>query len=461
MKHIHFIGIGGIGMSAIAEILLDQGKKISGSDIEGSAIIDKLKTHGAEIFIGHSPTNIKHPDLVVYSAAIHKNNPERIEAERMNIPQIDRAEMLGNIIKEYKTPIAIAGSHGKTTTTSMLSTLLLHSNFDPTILVGGVLKEIGGNIKLGKSKYFITEACEYYESFLKFNPFIGVILNIDLDHLDYFNNLAHIKESFKKFASLIPSNGHLVACGDDPNTLDVIKDLPCKVVTYGINNNCDYIAKSISHNRHGYPSFEITLSGIKLGDFQLRVFGKHNVYNALAAISTAHILGVPSSELIDNIKLYDGIDRRFELKGKVNGAKIYDDYAHHPAEIRATLEAAKKIAQGNIWCVFQPHTYTRTKALLYDFASSFGLANRLIVTNIYAAREVDEGDIHSKDIIDLIKSDTYSHYIKDFDKIVDYLYNNIKPNDLVITMGAGDVFKVADKLVELGDGFSNKDSFDS
>ncbi|MBN4067542.1 MAG: UDP-N-acetylmuramate--L-alanine ligase [Alkaliphilus sp.] len=447
MNHIHLIGIGGISMSAIAELLLHQGVKISGSDIENTSIIEKLKSHGAEVFIGHSASNIKKPDLVVYTAAVHEDNPERMEASRLNIPQIDRAEILGNIMSKYDTPIAISGSHGKTTTTSMLSIFLENSGFDPTILVGGELDEIGGNVKIGKSQYFITEACEYVESFLKFKPFVGVILNIDVDHLDYFQDLKHIKNSFKKFASLIPNNGFLIACGDDSNTMDVTGDLACNLVTFGIDNNCDYKAENVTFNKLGYPSFEVFHSGAKLGNFELNVRGQHNIYNTLASIATAHVLGMSSSQLVDSAKMYKGIHRRFEFKGKVQGVEVYDDYAHHPAEIKATLSAAKKFVKGDIWCIFQPHTYTRTRSLLEDFSTSFDLADHLIMADIYAAREIDDGTIHSKNIVELTKIRTDSLYIQDFDEIVEYIYNNIKPNDIVITMGAGDIFKVADLLI--------------
>lgn len=447
MNHIHLIGIGGISMSAIAELLLHQGVKISGSDIENSNIIEKLKSHGAEVFIGHSTSNIKNPDLVVYTAAVHEDNPERVEASRLNIPQIDRAEILGSIMSRYDTPVAISGSHGKTTTTSMLSIFLENSGFDPTILVGGELDEIGGNVKIGKSQYFITEACEYVESFLKFKPFIGVILNIDVDHLDYFQDLEHIKSSFKKFASLMPSNGFLIACGDDSNTMDITEDLACNVVTFGIENSCDYKAENIIFNKLGYPSFEVFHSGAKLGDFELKVRGIHNVYNTLASIAIAHILGMSNNQLVDSAKLYKGIHRRFEFKGNVKGAEIYDDYAHHPVEIKATLSAAKKFAKGDIWCIFQPHTYTRTRSLLEDFSTSFDLADHLIMADIYAAREIDDGTIHSKNIIELTKHNIDSLYIQDFDEIAEYLYNSIKPKDIVITMGAGDIFKVADLLI--------------
>lgn len=447
IQHIHLIGIGGISMSAIAEILLKHGYSVSGSDIKDSRLLEKLRTIGAEIYIGHNEENIKNQDLVVYSAAIKAHNPERQEALRKNIPQVDRAEMLGQIMKKYKKAIAVAGCHGKTTTTSLVSLILQKSDFDPTILVGGELDEIGGNIRIGESEHFITEACEYVESFLKFHPFIGIILNIDEDHLDYFKDIHHIKSAFKKFAHLVPKEGFLVACNDDHHVRDIYNDLDCKLVTYGIHNASDFTATDISFNHEGFPSFKVWYQGQSLGTFELSIPGLHNVYNSLAAIATAYLLGVSTEKIIENIKVYHGIHRRFELLGSAKGAKVIDDYAHHPAEIRATLEAAQKYPHKKIWCVFQPHTYTRTIALLNDFLEAFRLADHVIITDIYAARELDEGKIHSKTLADQIRGVADVRYIKDFEEISDFIYTNIQSEDLVITMGAGDVHRIGESLV--------------
>ncbi|MBM7614772.1 UDP-N-acetylmuramate--L-alanine ligase [Alkaliphilus hydrothermalis] len=447
LRHIHLIGIGGISMSAIAEVLLKHGYRISGSDMKDSRILDKLRQHGAEVFIGHHEENVKNPDLVVYSAAIKENNSERQEAKKQGIPQIDRAEMLGLIMKKYDKAIAVAGSHGKTTTTSLLSLILEYARLDPTILVGGELEEIGGNIKIGESQHFITEACEYVESFLKFNPFIGIILNIDEDHLDYYKDIHHIKAAFRRFAELIPQEGFLVACKDDANVRDIYHDLNCQVITYGIKEDADVIAKNIEFNTNGFPSFEVQFKGENIGHFQLSIPGLHNVNNSLASIATAHILGISPTEIAQHIKVYKGIHRRFELLGEVKGAKIVDDYAHHPVEIRATLEAVQKYPHREIWCVFQPHTYTRTFALLHDFAQSFQQADHVIITDIYAAREVDEGKIHSSQLAELIKNHKDVRYMRDFEEIADFLYDNIQPQDLVLTMGAGDVNRIGDLLI--------------
>lgn len=445
--HIHLIGIGGISMSGIAEILLTHGYRISGSDIKDSKLLDKLRKHGAEIFIGHNKDNLNNPDLVVYSAAIKKDNPERVQAKILGIPEMDRAEMLGQIMKGYDKAIAVAGSHGKTTTTSLLSLLMEYSGLDPTILVGGELENIGGNIKIGKSQHFITEACEYVESFLQFFPFIGIILNIDEDHLDYYRDIHHIKEAFEKFVKTIPEEGFLVASHDDEEVMDVSRNAVCNVVTYGINTLSDFMAKDIIFNNEGQANFIVTYKGEEMGKFHLRIPGLHNVYNALAAIATSHILGIPWETIIKNISLYQGIHRRFDVLGDVKGAKIIDDYAHHPVEIKATLETAKQYPHKKIWAIFQPHTYSRTKALLKDFAMAFDVADHIIITDIYAARELDNGEVSSKKLVAMMDDKLDARYMKDFEEISDYLYENIAPGDLVLTMGAGDVYKIAEMLL--------------
>ncbi|SCX78912.1 UDP-N-acetylmuramate--L-alanine ligase [Alkaliphilus peptidifermentans] len=449
--HIHLVGIGGISMSAIAEILLKHGYRVSGSDIKDSNLLEKLRNHGAEIFIGHSAENIHNPDLIVYTAAIKDNNPERVRAKELNIPEIDRAEMLGSIMKKYKKAIAVSGSHGKTTTTSLISLILEYSGLDPTILVGGELDEIGGNIKIGASPHFITEACEYVESFLKFHPFIGVILNIDEDHLDYFKNIDHIKEAFKKFALKIPNEGFLIANNDDANVKELFPHIKCNIITYGLWEKSHFTATDIKFNTDGFPSFRVIFEGETYGYFQLSVPGYHNIYNSLASIATAHVLGVSPEDICKHISIYKGIHRRFDLLGEVNGAKIIDDYAHHPAEIRATLEAAKNYPHRNIWCIFQPHTYTRTQALLTEFAKSFDDADHVIITDIYAARELDEGKIHSSKMVELM-SHPDAKYMKNFHDIVNHLYDNLQPQDLVLTMGAGDVYKIGEGLLEKENG---------
>ncbi|WIF95684.1 UDP-N-acetylmuramate--L-alanine ligase [Caminicella sporogenes] len=449
INRIHFIGIGGIGMSGIAEILLNNGYAVSGSDLKPSHITNKLKEKGAKIYIGHSEKNVDNADLVVYTSAVKSDNPEIHKAKQLGIPILDRAQMLGEIMKEYKRSLAIAGAHGKTTTTSMISLIFEHANLNPTILIGGELKEINGNVKIGNKDYLITEACEYQENFLKFFPNVGVVLNIDEDHLDYFENLEHIVNTFIKFAKLIPKQGYLIINNDDYNTRKLLSHANCNIITYGINVESNFMAKNIIFNEKGYPSFEILYKNDTIGKISLKVLGYHNIYNALAAISTTYTLGVPMDKIKEKLEAFTGTHRRFEIIGEKNNIKVIDDYAHHPTEIKATLEAAKKYPHNRIWCIFQPHTFTRTKALLLDFASAFNNADNIIITDIYAAREKDTGEIHSKDLTNLIKKEGKNAvYIQNFEEIVEYLNENAKSKDIILTMGAGNIYEVGNMYLK-------------
>ncbi|HHY90205.1 MAG TPA: UDP-N-acetylmuramate--L-alanine ligase [Clostridiales bacterium] len=448
-QHIHFIGIGGIGMSAIAEILLQFGYKISGSDMKSSKITEKLKKQGVEIFLGHHPDHLPLCDLVIYTTAVKEDNPELVRARELNIPAISRAEALGLLMKKFANSIAVSGTHGKTTTTSMISLILEHSGFDPTILVGGELDEIGGNVKIGNSNYLVTEACEYKGNFLNLFPKIGVILNIDLDHLDYFKNIQHITDTFTKFGQLIPEDGFLIAFADDPNVQQILPYMHCNIITYGLNSNADYRAVNISLDENGFPVFDVNAQGQPLGQFHLSIPGKHNVCNALASIACCRTLGVPAEQIKKFLSVFKGTHRRFDILGIVDGITVVDDYAHHPTEVRATLAGAAKVPHNRIWSVFQPHTYTRTKALLHDFARSFAEADKIIITDIYAAREADTGIIHAKDLAEAIRKQhkdvIYNH---DFHQIVEYLKKEIQPKDLILTMGAGNIYQVGQMLLE-------------
>ncbi len=451
IKHIHLIGIGGISMSGIAEILLKEGFSISGSDMAATPITEKLKSRGARIDFGHDGAFVEGADLIVYSAAIKSDNPERLRAKERNIPEIDRAEMLGKIMKSYPHAIAIAGSHGKTTTTSFISLLLEYADLDPTIMVGGNLAEIGGNIKIGNSGYFVTEACEYFESFLQFRPQIGILLNIDKDHLDYFKDMDHIVRAFKGFAELVPRDGYMIAFNDNEHIRDILPGLDCQKVTYGLREDSDFTAKNVVFNNFAHPTFQLYYKGEELGDITLQVPGMHNVYNALAAIATAHVLGISVKEIQKNITRFKGIHRRFDVLGQVKGATIVDDYAHHPAEIQATLEAVRNYKHRKVWCVFQPHTFSRTKALLQDFSEAFAYADHVILADIYAAREIDNGEINSESLLDLMKDHPETYYLKSFEEIRDFLYSRIQPEDIVLTMGAGDVYRIGEMLLALED----------
>lgn len=450
VKHIHFIGIGGSSMSGLAEILLNMGYKISGSDQNLTIKTHKLQEKGIPICEGHSENNIKNPDLVVYTAAISEDNPELVKARSMGIPTIERATLLGLIMKKYPFSIGVSGTHGKTSTTSMIASIMLKAGFDPGIHIGGELGIIGGGTRIGNGDYFITEACEYVDSFLKLHPYLAVILNIEADHLDYFKDINQIKESFHKFALLVPNNGYVIGCSDNKNVLDVLEGLQCNVITYGLNKeNAQWSAKNINFDSNGCASYILTYKGDELAAIKLNVPGLHNVSNSIAAAAACYTLGCNLDAIKNGLYEFKGAKKRFEVKGTARGVTVIDDYAHHPSEIKATLLAAKNTASKRIWCVFQPHTYTRSKALLNEFAVAFKDAHAVIVTDIYAAREKDTGKIHASTIAEKIKSqNTNAIYIPDFKDVALYLLDNASEGDVVITMGAGDVVKAGELFIE-------------
>ena len=433
-KNIHCIGIGGIGLSAIAEILISRGCHVSGSDMKQSDITE----------------NVENADLIVYSAAIAEENPEIIRAREKNIPLASRAEILGVLMDDFENSIAISGTHGKTTTTSMVSLILEHAKLEPTILVGGNLAEIGGNVKVGHSKYFVTEACEYRDSFLQLRPKIEVILNIDSDHLDYFKDIEHIVSSFDKFTNNVPADGKIIAYDANPFVNQVIKDIP-GVITYGYNENCTYYITDVAFDGNGMPLFDISCEGENLGRVKLSVPGEHNILNAVGAFACCHQLGVSPATIIDTLDKFKGTQRRFDIVGTTSdGVKLVDDYAHHPTEIKATLSAAHNIPHNRLWCLFQPHTYTRTLALFDDFAEAFEEADILILAEIYAAREKNIYKISSKELAEEIKRvhpDKKVYYMDTFDEIANYVKKNAEEGDLVITMGAGDIYKVGELII--------------
>lgn len=448
--HIHFIGIGGISMSGLAEILLKEGFTVSGSDSRKSPLTQQLEDKGAQIFYGQKAGNIiEGIECVVYTAAINRENPELIEAVARKIPMLTRAELLGQLMKNYETPIAVSGTHGKTTTTSMISHILLEGDLDPTISVGGILQAIGGNIRVGNSGTFITEACEYTNSFLNFYPKIGVILNIEEDHLDFFKDLEDIRHSFHQFAALLPPEGTLVINTDIQEYEDICKGLHCSIVTYGTSPDSDYSAQNISYDEKGRVSFDLIRRGQPSGRVVLSVTGDHNVSNALSSIATAELLGLTAETIQKGLLSFVGTDRRFEYKGSLDGITIVDDYAHHPTEIIATLKAAKHYPHRRLWCVFQPHTYTRTKAFFHEFASALSHADHIILADIYAARETDTLGISSSDLAEEInKLGTDAHYFSSFDEIEGFLKKNCCSGDLLITMGAGDVVNIGENLLK-------------
>ncbi|MDE7247998.1 MAG: UDP-N-acetylmuramate--L-alanine ligase [Lachnospiraceae bacterium] len=447
---IYFIGIGGISMSGLAEILLTEGFQVSGSDRAPSDLTRSLEERGVKVFYGQREENLTaNIDLVVYTAAIKSDNPELLTAEKLGIPTLTRAQLLGQMMKNYKTPIAISGTHGKTTTTSMLSQILLSAGTDPTLSIGGIYKPIGGNIRVGASDIFVTEACEYTNSFLHFFPKIGVILNIEEDHLDFFKDLADIRHSFRRFAELLPADGTLIINGSIKDYQEITEGLPCRVITYGFSPDFDYNVSEITFDNSGFPSFRLKeKDGCDRG-FSLRVHGEHNILNATAAIAVADRLFVSNKAIDEGLTSFGGTDRRFEYKGQMNGVNIIDDYAHHPTEIRATLNAAAQYPHKRIWCVFQPHTYSRTKAFLEEFAKALSLADEIVLADIYAAREKDTLGISSQTLQEKIRSLGHScHYFPSFEAIENFLSKNCTKDDLLITMGAGDVVKIGETLLQ-------------
>ncbi|MDP4144527.1 MAG: UDP-N-acetylmuramate--L-alanine ligase [Bacillota bacterium] len=447
-KKVHFIGIGGISMSGLAQILLKRDFKVSGSDMKGSPITDKLAKCGAEIYIGHHKDNLKNVDLIIYTAAIPQDNPELIKAKELKLPMLTRSEFLGEIMKGHQYNVAVAGTHGKTTTTSMVSHIALKANVDPTILVGGELDIIEGNVRTGESEYFITEACEYKASFLDFYPYIGIILNIDADHLDYYKDIDDIQNTFEKFIKLIPKDGYLVANADDLRTSMVAAKAECNVLTYGIDNGV-IRAKNISFNENGCGNFDVYKNDEKLFHLKLNVPGKHNVLNSLASVCTALCLDVDTASIIEGLASFGGTHRRFELKGVKDDVTVIDDYAHHPTEIKATLSAAKNYPHNKVYCVFQPHTYTRTSTLFDEFANCFYDTDELILADIYAARENDTGVVSSDMLGDAIRQNGVNCInLHSFKEIVDYLKNTLKEGDLLLTVGAGDVVEVGEMYLQ-------------
>lgn len=447
--HVHFIGIGGISMSGLAEILLKEGFTVSGSDAHESELTKHLESKGAVVRYGQRAENITDGiQVVVYTAAIHPDNPEFAAARAAGIPMLTRAELLGQIMRNYKTAIAVSGTHGKTTTTSMLSTVLLKAEADPTISVGGILPEIGGNIRVGHSETFLTEACEYTNSFLSFYPTVSIILNIEEDHLDFFKDLDDIRSSFHRFAHLLPSDGLLVMNGEIERPEEITEGISAPVVTYGLTGSEDYTARNITYSETGCASFTAVCKGKELGDVTLSVPGMHNVSNALAAIAAALELGIPFAQIQEGLAAFHGTDRRFQYKGERNGVTIIDDYAHHPTEIEATLKAAANYPHRELWCVFQPHTYTRTKAFLHEFARALSHADHVVLADIYAARETDTLGISSRTLQDeLQKLGKTCYYFPSFEEIEKFLSEKCMHGDLLITMGAGDVLKIGENLL--------------
>ncbi len=448
IKHIHFVGIGGIGMSGIAEVLLNLGYRVSGSDMKASDTTDRLKKLGGEIFIGHRAENITSPHVVVISSAVKKDNVEVVAAKEKQIPVIPRAEMLAELMR-LKYGVAIAGAHGKTTTTSMVATVLAAGNIDPTVVIGGKLNSLGTNAKLGQGEFLVAEADESDGSFLKLSPTIAVVTNIDAEHLDYYKDINEIKDAFLVFINKVPFYGVSILCLDEKHIQALIPFVEKRYLTYGMSSQADYQAKDVSLAPLG-SRFKVAHHGRDLGWFELSIPGVHNINNSLAAIAVARELDVDVEIIRTALRGFSGVQRRFQVKGEVNGIMAVDDYGHHPTEIKATLAAAKAGSGRRVVAVFQPHRYTRTQHLLEEFFTSFNQADTVIIMDIYAAGEQPIPGVSGRAIYEGVKRHGHKDaaFLSNRDAVVDHLAGILKKGDVLLTLGAGDVWKVGETLLE-------------
>lgn len=450
--HIHFIGIGGISMSGLAALMLSKGYRISGSDTKPSAITEHLKALGITVYEGHRPEQIENADLVVYTDAIQMDNPEFRAAIARKVDVVDRASFLGAVMRNFGISVAVSGTHGKTTTTSMIATAIKDEPFSPTIMVGGNLGELHGNVRIGEGDFFLTEACEYRANVLKYFPSTAIILNIDEDHLDFFDNIDHIMDTFRGYAKNLGEGDILIVNSDDPRADSMRHATKARVVSVSIDRDADYRAKNVEIDKDGLASYDLYVGGERIDRIALQVMGLHNITNSLAAIAACAENGIDLRRAAKGVARYHGVGRRLEYKGETNGVRVIDDYAHHPTEIASTLQAIRPTVKNRLLCVFQPHTYTRTKLLLDNFSKSFTPADITIIADIYAAREKDYGDIHSKTLVEAIRANNdHAVYIGEHDEILAYLLERAKPGDVVLTMGAGDIYLVGEKFLEAYD----------
>lgn len=449
-KRIHMIGIGGVSMSGIADILLNMGFTVSGSDMTKSNVTDRLEKQGIKITIGHFAQNVHDCDIVVYTAAVKADNPEIVEAKKMNLTLIERSDFLGAITHLYSDTIAISGTHGKTTTTSMLSSVFIEAQKDPSIQVGADLRILDNlNYRIGKSDIFIVEACEYVRSFLKFFPRTAIVLNIEEDHLDCYKDLADIKDAFNQFLDIPNDDGLIILNADDSDCMDISKNHKGKVITFGINNlDATWHAENISLCDDGTYKFDAISNNEIIEAVKLGVVGYHNIYNALSVIACSKEYNIDNDSIKTGILNFKGASRRFELVGQVNNSNIYDDYAHHPTEIKATIKAAKNIKAKKIWAIFQPHTYTRTYTLFDEFVTAFEGADQVIITDIYAAREIDTGIVSAEQLANKINENSGNCiYIQKLEDVATYLKENVSEGEIILTIGAGSITKIGRELI--------------
>ncbi len=451
-RRIHMIGIGGSSMSGLAEMLLRQGYTVTGSDNALSHTVERLREHGIPVVIGHQRENVHGAGLIIYSAAILEDNPERVEAKSLGIPEMERAELLGQLMENYKQVICVAGTHGKTTVSGMIAQCLQSLGKDPTVQLGGRVDAIGGNWRIGESGCFVAEACEYHGSFLWMHPTVALITNIQEDHLDYYRDIDDIQNAFGRFLSLLPENGLAVGCGDDERIRALFAELNLKTVTYGLRPDNDYSAADIHYAQNGQASFTAVKDGNALARISLKVIGEHNLMDALGAFALLHALDLPAQEIAESLGEFIGARRRFEMTGTVDGVALYHDYGHNPAEMRTAIHSAVCQHPNRVWAVMQPHTFSRVKRLYRDYLTCTEEADITLVTDIYAAREKDPGDIHSSQLVaDMRANGIDAHLTPTFDDTEDYLRKHWRKGDLMITMGCGNINLLNEQIQAHGD----------
>lgn len=443
VKKLHFVGIGGSGMCPMAELLMHRGYKISGSDQSESDTLDRVKSWGIPVYMGHRPENIGDAQAVVYTAACRADNPELVAARKKGVPTLERSVMLGMLTEKYPQLVAVSGTHGKTTTTAMLTQIFIEAGADPSAIIGGKLPIINSNCRVGKSDTIICEACEYVDTFLQLHPAVSLILNIEPDHLDYFKTLDNIVKSFRQFAT--QTDRLLVVNAANPSVMEAVEGLEREIVTFGLDSSCDYYPADLNEEPTACEDFTLMYRGNALGKVDLAVPGKHNMLNALAAAAAAHSLGIAPEALCSALEHFGGVHRRFEILGQFAGVTVADDFAHHPTELTAVLSSAMRMGYGRVWAVFQPHTYSRTYTFLNDFAEALAIPDHLIMTEILAVREENTYNIHTSDLAAKVPG---SVWFDSFDKIAEYVMENAQSGDLILTLGGGDIYKCANLIVE-------------
>ncbi len=443
VRRVHFVGIGGSGMSPLAEILHTKGLFITGSDNNESDNLNRIRRLGIPVTMGHDAKNIDGADLVVYTAAIPAENPELAAARTQKIPLLERAKLLGWITRQFSNTVAVAGTHGKTTSTSMLCQILLEAGTDPSLFIGGRLPKINANGHAGTNDTMVCEACEFQDHYLEMAPAISLILNVDADHLDYFGDLEGVIRSFHRFAG--QTTKAVIYNTDDPNACRAVENIDATRISFGLSDGCDWQAKNVHTERGAFGIYDLYHDGARLGEIHLGVPGLHNVHNSLAVAAAAHLCGMDFAAIEKGIRAFRGAGRRFEFLGEYAGVTVADDYAHHPTEILATLRAARELEHERVWAIFQPFTFSRTARHLEEFAAALDIADRAVVSDIMGSRETNEWNVHAEQITARMKNGLY---IPTFSEIADYVAENVRPGDLVITMGGGDVYKCARQIIE-------------